>query len=401
MKNFTILLFSIIVLTSCRQQREEIVITDIPSASLSVAESEDFFNLNLKDSPLKNDFILSAIDSIEFLPLETTENSIIGKIGSVDFVDDYVIVSDAQAPGKVYAFKSDGSFSHPIGSIGEGAGEYSSANQVFSANNKIHIYDWKLSKLFIYNVDGTFISSIDFSKPTSPQNIYPIGSEYYIGTYAGYFKYNPFEIRIYNSSDSITATGLPFKYTRPTPSGNIIEDNSKRHLYYTQLSDTIYNVTDTTLCAVGALGLFTNGEVDEFMKKTSSLDKKDYIKALYTPSDNEMVNNVSFNIVGNKWIIEYQTPQFSYITITNTSDFNSVKYLRTDMKKRYCYFPFSIVATNDNAIYSYMDESLINTLDEKNIQDLKNAINQKSTQGFPSDIDFENSNPIIIKFTLK
>lgn len=72
------------------------------------------------------DLDLSEIldDSIEIIPLETTEECLISKINRIEFYQDKIFVSD-KANAKIFVFTSEGKYLKSIGTQGGGPGEYS------------------------------------------------------------------------------------------------------------------------------------------------------------------------------------------------------------------------------------------------------------------------------------
>lgn len=146
---YTFLVICFALCTGC-ESRKSYVVTNQPQASILLSDFDSLFSLNLKEITLSNDFILSEVESIETICLETSDKSLIGRISMVEITDSLIIVADDIAPKKVLAFNIDGTFSHQIGAIGEGPEDYSSINQVFIANGSVYILDWTRSKLLEY-----------------------------------------------------------------------------------------------------------------------------------------------------------------------------------------------------------------------------------------------------------
>lgn len=400
---FIIYTFLVICFALCIgcESRKSYVVTNQPQASISFSDCDSLFSLNLKEITLSNDFILSEVESIETICLETSDKSLIGRISMVEITDSLIIVADDIAPGKVLAFNLDGTFSHQIGAVGEGPEDYSSINQVFIANEAVCIFDWKKSKLLTYELTGEFISAIEIAKSERPQNIYPTDGGY-IGTYAAYFERNPFNIRTFGMEGVATGTALPFKYTRPNPAGHIVKDAQLGQLFYTSLCDTIYSVSDSVINVIGRFGLYGPNDVPNFIAATSALDNRDYYRFMNTSSDIKIVNYIEMTVMPDVWYIEYQTPQYSYSCIVNPLTLISKKYLRTDMSNKFCYFPFVTVGKDGAAsLLSYIDETASNMLSEENLNYIRECFLAKGCNLSSLESTFEDNNPIIIKFNLK
>lgn len=394
-----ITVLTLILLISCNGRHESVIIERIPEPSIKTTVCDSIFCLNIKGQPLKHDFMTSVIDSIEIIRLETTEESIIGRIGSVNVLNDYLIIADDMASGDVLAFDKTGRYSHKIGSYGEGPEEYASIGQVFVHDNQIYVYDRSHSKLITYDVLGNHINSMSLTPISSPSKIYAVNQNTYIGTHTGYFKRNPFEIVFISSSDSITGNALPFKYTRPKIAGEVVNDCSGRTLFYTVMSDTIYSIIDSEITAVGLFGLYEDNEVKDYMEKTAYMDKTEYRNSLFGLSDNEIVNHISLTVLSNYWLVNWQTQKGAYISVINPTNYKSENYIRTDRLSKSCDFPFVIVGSDGDSFFSSLDESFF-SLNDENIRKISNIFEQKCNQHLIN-LDFENSNPLLIKFTLK
>lgn len=391
----------ILSLVSCDQQQETVIIANPPRPTVETSISDRMFNLGLKDKPIRHDILSSVIDSIEIIQLETTDESIIGSIGSVNALNNYLIVSDDMGPGKVLAFDRSGRFSHKIGSTGEGPEEYASANQVFIYDNNIYVYDRQHSKVIVYDVNGKYISSVRFNPTTSPSNLYAIDNGY-IGTYAGYLDTNPFEIVFMTQSDSIIGKAIPFKYTRPKVAGRVINDYSSGRdlLFYTEMSDTIYRIADSKVTSVGLFGLYKDNEVHEYMEKTAGMDNNKFRATLFSPSDQVIVNHISLTALTDYWVVNWQTPRGAYMSVINLSNFQSENFIRTDRLTKYCDFPFYIIGADGNSFFSSLDESFFSLRDDTT-QNIMRILEEKYNVSMPDDVDFENSNPLLVRFTLK
>jgi len=88
--------------------------------------------------------------------LETTDESIIGKIGKVFLTDSSIIVWDKQTK-KIFLFDKSGKYLYHIGSRGPGPEEYVSATDVYSKTFQTLKYDGKIHNVFSYG-DNLFFS---------------------------------------------------------------------------------------------------------------------------------------------------------------------------------------------------------------------------------------------------
>ncbi len=128
-------------------------------ASCGDKQQSDFDILSYKDRPIGYSDIIDTL-SYRFIPLETTDASIIGEIGKVEIVDDKVFVLDNFSKN-IYRFDLEGKFIGQIGGRGQGPGEFVDPCS-FVINHKdrqIVICDRASFQILFYDYDGNFIHS--------------------------------------------------------------------------------------------------------------------------------------------------------------------------------------------------------------------------------------------------
>ncbi|MDR2776413.1 MAG: 6-bladed beta-propeller [Tannerella sp.] len=102
----------------------------------------------------------SLFDDVFFVKLETTTNSLIGRISQILFVDGKIIVVDNEVAQNILVFAESGKFQNQIGTTGGGPMEYSRINCValHPDNSMIAVND-NTKQLKYYAMDGTFVKS--------------------------------------------------------------------------------------------------------------------------------------------------------------------------------------------------------------------------------------------------
>jgi hypothetical protein len=96
--------------------------------------------------------LLSEIaDDITFIPLETTDECLIGRIRSICLSDNYLVIIDAD-PNQILLFDTTGKFVRTIGSKGQGPGEYIYPFWVALVSNELFVWDLMLNKTFCYDL---------------------------------------------------------------------------------------------------------------------------------------------------------------------------------------------------------------------------------------------------------
>jgi hypothetical protein len=104
----------------------------------------------------------SLFDDVFFVKLETTTNSLIGRISQILFVDGKIIIVDNEVAQNILVFDESGKFQNQIGAAGEGPMEYSRINYVaiHPDNSTIAVND-NTKRLKYYDMDGAFVKSSD------------------------------------------------------------------------------------------------------------------------------------------------------------------------------------------------------------------------------------------------
>jgi hypothetical protein len=102
----------------------------------------------------------SLLDSTKIIPLETTNESLVGKIDELFFIDSKIIAVDKYNTKSVFIFSSEGKFLNKIYKKGKGRGEFLSLRDALVTDSGIEVFDEVLSKILRFNFDGTFVSEI-------------------------------------------------------------------------------------------------------------------------------------------------------------------------------------------------------------------------------------------------
>ena len=110
-------------------------------------------------------FLLSELaESVDIVPLEFTEHSMISSIKDVRVSDNNIFVHDIKS-GKIFRFDRKGYFINSIGKVGQGPGEYIHLFYMDIVLDKEEIYLYTNVGMMIYNFDGQFIKHIDETLP--------------------------------------------------------------------------------------------------------------------------------------------------------------------------------------------------------------------------------------------
>jgi hypothetical protein len=155
-----IILFVIILLNfGCKSKPEQ------KDRSDGIDLKNTFFTIDLPElMNKKREVKLSEIaNSVEYVPLETTQNSILGTISEAKFTKDCIFI--AQGRGQpIVQFDRSGKFIRTIGSIGRGPKEYVVMRclNVDDGNKVIYVLSSYNGNVQAYSFDGDFIKTIRF-----------------------------------------------------------------------------------------------------------------------------------------------------------------------------------------------------------------------------------------------
>ncbi len=101
-------------------------------------------------------------ESIRIVKLETTSESLIGRIDKILHYHDMFFILDQVNSKSVLVFDSNGKYLRKIGNNGRGPGEYDEPNDIAidRFNNNLIVYQHTGKKLLTYSFDGAFLEEI-------------------------------------------------------------------------------------------------------------------------------------------------------------------------------------------------------------------------------------------------
>lgn len=108
-------------------------------------------------------YLSSLIKNVHVVPLETKGEILIGRINKLLIHNNQLFILDMTFAKSLFVFNKDGSFSHKIGSIGKGPGEYINISDfsIDTKNNVIYILDSHSQKVNLHDTaTGKYIKSV-------------------------------------------------------------------------------------------------------------------------------------------------------------------------------------------------------------------------------------------------
>ena len=143
-----IFIISIFAFTSC--VKSDIIISE---------DSANSIKIELKDVKIFD--YNSIVEEINYVALETTDESLIGNIEKIILYDKNIIIFDRQT-NKILLFSHDGSFIRQIGQRGQGPDEYNTFNEIFldEPSGLIYAHERIKNVMFVYNLEGKIVHKI-------------------------------------------------------------------------------------------------------------------------------------------------------------------------------------------------------------------------------------------------
>jgi hypothetical protein len=139
----------VLCLASCKEKKKSNGKENdvIPSISVQVKDTQKF-NID------------SVADFHSVIPLETSDNSLIGNIKKVFLTDSLIVIFDDKI-NNILTFDYQGNYQYAIGSKGNGPNEYIRITDVFldPSNNLLYLADGVRKQILQFDIAGNFISS--------------------------------------------------------------------------------------------------------------------------------------------------------------------------------------------------------------------------------------------------
>ena len=202
MKNIIciITIICVCVNISCETVKKEDSIKDYPTIKLDLSNEPVF---------IKSD---SLLGEKVIIPLETTDESIIGEINKLEIVHDtlYILDDDQDI---IFLFDKTGKYITRIADIGRGPEEYLRIDDFHIDGDIIYVVAGGNQKVFCYDLQGKFLSS--FSTEFSANRIATDSN--YIYVYYNFSHHENYNVATYNKKDY--TLHQRYKYYPPQQAG--------------------------------------------------------------------------------------------------------------------------------------------------------------------------------------
>jgi len=249
-------------------------------------------DINPSSQP-KGSLMLSELtEQVEYIPLETNDKCIVGKITYFDVSENYIVVSVFQTK-EVFLFARNGRFITKIGNQGQGPTEYSSPGRVYIDESNKYVYVQDYSKLFVYDLAGKYVKSFSFNRENNPILAH-INNRFITGYMSTYSKEDFFVYGIWDPALKLikqAVKGVPVEIRGKYKSGSHVSPTTSCYLYKglphlkeSVLNDTIYQLNKNNefipkyIINCGRYGMTPEflGDTDHFLEKSNR-----YVSGMY------------------------------------------------------------------------------------------------------------------------
>jgi len=140
------------------------------ACSTKTANDGDIFTINLSKKYVHREIHLQNIANIEYVPLETTDDVLLGRMPLVSHISDSYILVYEMMRGDIFVFNRNGKIISHFNRTGQGGKEYTrigGAGVIFDEKNEeIFVGTNMTNRILVYSVSGeykrTLIYSADF-----------------------------------------------------------------------------------------------------------------------------------------------------------------------------------------------------------------------------------------------
>ena len=205
-----------------------------------------------KNMPEGNLRMSDLIESIEYIPLETTDECLIGNGVFYDFSDNYIIAGDYKGE-TAYLFDRKGKFMRPIGSKGGGPQDFTHLGYMWIDANSRYVVINTSGKALFFDLKGNFLFSTRFPIDDRQVSCYTQEkflrvAESYLLRDSSYYVFNLFDQKGRLIKEAIRSVPIPLIADKAwriafkiIPIGNSYEYENMLHVRET-MNDTIYQI---------------------------------------------------------------------------------------------------------------------------------------------------------------
>jgi hypothetical protein len=133
-----------------------------------IIKNDDIYTVDFDNTPKEEKIFMSSLfKKVKPIPLETTDESLIGYINEAQVFDGKIFVLDTNYAKGLFVFDMEGKFIRQIGRVGQGPEEYVDLSDftIDETNREIYLMDRSKNRIMIYDINtGKYIRRINISE---------------------------------------------------------------------------------------------------------------------------------------------------------------------------------------------------------------------------------------------
>lgn len=168
-----VFLLTALCFISCQGSKQKPVVQEETGIS-SVLPGQDVLTVDLDSIAYEKQMPLSAFfKDVRYIPLETTRESLLGRINQLCMQGDTIFVLDGVMARSVLMFRKDGSYIGMVGSRGEGPSEYVAPTDCGIAGDQFYIFDSRKQCILYYGLpDMKFSHAVTLKQQQNARSRY-------------------------------------------------------------------------------------------------------------------------------------------------------------------------------------------------------------------------------------
>ena len=194
-----------------------------------------------------------VLEYVSFVRLETTDNSLIGRVDKVIATDDKFIIMDSSIARMIFVFNRDGSFSNRIGTQGGGPEDYDHPGDIAydKYDDELLVLCQNRSAILRFKLDGTFAGKTTFDWLVN--SIFVTGKNACLVYFNNYIqpnnKKNEYNMVIINKNGDILETLLPYneEIGKLSPSRPVFSYYNDEIIFALRYFNTVYKLDNNEI----------------------------------------------------------------------------------------------------------------------------------------------------------
>ena len=231
--------------------------------------------------------------TIRYIPLETTDEGLVGNNPTVKVLKDHIVIEFSTPKSCLLFSKKDGRFIASIGRVGQGPHEYSENFSWTDEKEEFLYFARRPDQLIKFDMKGVFCGKVEFSSPPGLASFYLLTESEIVGYFSGFNQTNQFALAIFDK-DGVMKDTVPLLLPIIQPefdqvAGIQVTRGISTYGNWARSGAIVFDYKDDTrhIFVTNARRIWKNKENIRF--------KENYIDTLYTLSDNKLIPSLIFH----------------------------------------------------------------------------------------------------------